>query len=138
MAPFTNAAANALLGGVLIGGGVSVLLLLNGRVAGVSGILDRVIVGAIGQQGWRLLFLIGLLLPALIFGLGRAELNPSVLWLVVSGSLVGLGTRVGSGCTSGHGVCGLANLSRRSLVATVLFMTTAMLVVFAVRHVLAE
>jgi len=138
MAPFTNAAANALLGGVLIGGGVSVLLLLNGRVAGVSGILDRLIVGAIGQQGWRLLFLIGLLLPALIFGLGRAELNPSVLWLVVSGSLVGLGTRVGSGCTSGHGVCGLANLSRRSLVATVLFMTTAMLVVFAVRHVLAE
>ncbi len=138
MAPFTNAAANALLGGVLIGGGVSVLLLLNGRVAGVSGILDRVIVGAIGQQGWRLLFLIGLLLPALIFGLGRAELSPSVLWLVVSGSLVGLGTRLGSGCTSGHGVCGLANLSRRSLVATVLFMTTAMLVVFAVRHVLAE
>ena len=124
----------AVAGGMLIGAGAATLLLLNGRIAGVSGILGKVIGEAAGEQGWRLAFLLGLLLPALVLGTGPALLPSRWLWAVASGLLVGAGTQIGSGCTSGHGVCGLANLSTRSLVATAVFMGTAILTVYVVRH----
>lgn len=125
---------NAIVGGMLIGAGAATLLLLNGRVAGVSGILGDVIREAVGEQGWRLGFLLGLLVPALILGTGPALLPRHWLWATVSGLLVGIGTQIGSGCTSGHGVCGLANLSTRSLLATAVFMTAAVVTVFFIRH----
>jgi len=124
----------ALAGGMLIGAGSALLLLLNGRIAGVSGILGNVIGKAVGEQGWRLGFLGGLLVPALILGFGSAHLPQHWLWAITSGLLVGAGTQIGSGCTSGHGVCGLANLSTRSLVATLVFMTSAVFTVLLVRH----
>jgi uncharacterized membrane protein YedE/YeeE len=119
---------------MLIGAGASALMLLNGRVAGVSGILGKVVHEEIGEQGWRLGFLAGLLAPALILGVGSLHMPQHWLWAITSGLLVGAGTQIGSGCTSGHGVCGLANLSTRSLVATLVFMTTAVLTVLVVRH----
>ncbi len=126
--------ARAFGGGVLIGAGASVLLLLNGQIAGVSGILGKVIRGGMGDQGWRIAFLLGLIAPVLIAGPGPAQLPATLTLSAVSGVLVGFGTRLGSGCTSGHGVCGLANLSTRSLVATVTFMATAVLTVYLSRH----
>ena len=128
-------AIHALVGGLLIGAGAAALLLLNGRVAGVSGILANVVGAEAGEQGWRLGFLAGLLLPALVVGVGQPRLPSSAVLAVIAGLLVGIGTRVGSGCTSGHGVCGLANLSWRSLAATATFMLTAVATVFVMRHV---
>jgi uncharacterized membrane protein YedE/YeeE len=125
---------HALLGGMLIGGGAAVLLLVDGRIAGISGILEHVTRGAIGVSGWRLLFLAGLIAPAAAIGVGTIDFAQGVVLTAVSGLLVGFGTRLGSGCTSGHGVCGISNLSPRSLAATLTFMGVAMLVVFAVRH----
>jgi len=127
----------AVSGGMLIGAGSATLLLLNGRIAGVSGILGNVIREAIGEQGWRLGFLLGLLVPAIILGTGLVSFPRHWALAVVAGLLVGAGTQIGSGCTSGHGVCGLANLSTRSLVATLVFMTSAVVTVFLVRHVAA-
>ena len=126
---------NPFLGGLLIGAGAASLLLLNGQVAGISGIASNVIRGQAGPFGWRIAFLVGLVAPAAVAGLGPIQFAGGYGWLAVSGLLVGLGTRIGSGCTSGHGVCGLANLSPRSLAATATFMATAMLTVFVVRHV---
>jgi len=119
---------------MLIGTGAATLLMLNGRIAGVSGILGNLVREAAGEQGWRLAFLLGLLVPALILGTGMTHLPQHWAWAVVSGLLVGAGTQIGSGCTSGHGVCGLANLSTRSLVATLVFMSSAVLTVFFMRH----
>lgn len=127
----------ALMGGGLIGLGAALLWLALGRIAGVSGILHGALAGDADQRIWRLLFLLGL--PAGAFGafaLGwsaRPSAPPADLGLAaLAGLLVGLGTRIGSGCTSGHGVCGLARLSPRSLVATLAFMaagiTTASLI----------
>jgi len=124
----------SIAGGMLIGAGSATLLLLNGRIAGVSGILGNTIRKAAGEQGWRLAFLLGLLVPAFILETGPAHLMQHWPWAVASGLLVGVGTQIGSGCTSGHGVCGLANLSTRSLVATLVFMTSAVLTVFVVRQ----
>jgi uncharacterized protein len=121
-------------GGLLIGAGAAVLLLLNGRVAGISGIFDSVLHGVAGEHGWRIAFLVGLILPAAILGLGPVELPRGWTLIVIAGLLVGAGTRLGSGCTSGHGVCGIANLSRRSLLATVIFMGTAIVTVYVARH----
>lgn len=126
----------SLAGGLLIGGGAATLLLANGRVAGISGITASLARGDGGPAAWRLAFLLGLLLPGFVFGLGQTSFAGGGPWLAVSGLLVGIGTRVGSGCTSGHGVCGLSNLSVRSLVATLVFMAVAMVTVFVVRHVL--
>jgi len=125
---------HALAGGALIGAGSATLLLLNGRIAGVSGILGNAIRAAAGEQGWRFAFLVGLIVPACVLGTGTPLLPRDWLWAAASGVLVGAGTQIGSGCTSGHGVCGLANLSTRSLVATGVFMTTAILTVFLIRH----
>ncbi|HVY64620.1 MAG TPA: YeeE/YedE family protein [Gammaproteobacteria bacterium] len=130
----TASMLHALLGGALIGAAAGLLLLVNGRIAGISGILGRVTSADLGDQGWRIAFLAGLLAPALVFGTGTAQLHPGWTWAVVSGLLVGFGTRLGRGCTSGHGVCGLANLSGRSLLATLVFMATALVTVWVVRH----
>jgi hypothetical protein len=124
----------SLAGGLLIGAGAATLLLLNGRIAGISGILDKAVRGAFGAQAWRLAFLLGLVAPAAVYGLGAIRFAQGVPVLAVAGLLVGFGTRVGSGCTSGHGVCGIANWSLRSLLATLTFMASAALVVFIVRH----
>ena len=125
---------HALAGGALIGAGSATLLLLNGRIAGVSGILGNVIRATTGEQGWRIAFLLGLFVPAMIFGAGSPMLPRDWRWAAASGLLVGIGTQLGSGCTSGHGVCGLANLSMRSLVATLVFMGAGVVTVLVVRH----
>jgi uncharacterized membrane protein YedE/YeeE len=124
----------SLAGGLLIGGGAATLLLLNGRIAGISGILDNAVRGSIGNQAWRVAFLLGLVAPAAFYGLGSIRFSQGLPVLAAAGLLVGFGTRLGSGCTSGHGVCGIANGSLRSLLATLTFMASAALVVFIVRH----
>jgi len=130
--------ASGLLGGLLIGASAALLLLLNGRVAGVSGIVAGLLGGRPG--GWQAMFALGLLLGALGYGVlagGLAvDVRASVPVMAVAGLLVGFGARLGSGCTSGHGVCGLARLSARSVVATAVFMSAAFATVFVVRHVL--
>jgi uncharacterized membrane protein YedE/YeeE len=131
----------AFAGGLLIGAAVLVLLLGLGRIAGISGILGNALDVAGPNLGrfWRPAFLLGLVIAAPITvaaGLGHftAPLEGNVLVLIGAGLLVGYGTRLGSGCTSGHAVCGLARFSKRSLVATVLFMMSAAAVVFLRRH----
>ena len=128
---------NSLLGGLLIGAGAALLLWRNHVVAGISGITADVAAGDSGAAGWKLAFLVGLVLPAAVVGLEPSVLTAEIPLLALSGALVGFGTRLGSGCTSGHGVCGIANLSPRSLVATLTFMATAMATVALVRHGLA-
>jgi len=130
---------SALLGGCLIGIASALLMVLTGRIAGISGILGGALSMAGGDKAWRLAFLAGLVGAPMVMGLiGRPLLEPQMptSWLLVvaSGLLVGFGTRVGGGCTSGHGVCGMARLSRRSIVATLVFMASAMIVVAIVRH----
>jgi uncharacterized membrane protein YedE/YeeE len=124
----------SVLGGALIGAGAATLVLLNGRVAGISGILGRVLQRDPGAGGWRLAFLSGLLLPALLLGPGAEGLKAPWPLLAAAGLLVGFGTGLGSGCTSGHGVCGIANVSPRSLVATGIFIGIAMVTVFVAQH----
>ncbi len=118
----------------MIGAGASLLLLLDGKIAGISGILDNAVRGVFGSHAWRAAFLAGLVLPAAALGLGPIDFVQGLPLLAASGLLVGFGTRLGAGCTSGHGVCGLANLSLRSLTATVIFVGVAALTVFGVRH----
>ncbi|MFT3905804.1 MAG: YeeE/YedE family protein [Steroidobacteraceae bacterium] len=125
------------LGGMLIGSAAALLMLWNGQIAGISGIVDRVLHGAFGAQAWRLAFLVGLVLPsAWLAWQGRNAVQVAGSWplLVIAGLLVGFGTRLGGGCTSGHGVCGLSAGSRRSLLATLVFMATAVVTVWLVRH----
>jgi uncharacterized membrane protein YedE/YeeE len=124
----------ALFGGVFIGLGAATLLLFNGKIAGISGILGNTVRGTFGPNAWRIAFLVGLVTPAAIFGVGSARFALGLPMLAVSGVLVGFGTRLGSGCTSGHGVCGLSNGSRRALVATLSFMLWAVVTVYVVRH----
>jgi uncharacterized membrane protein YedE/YeeE len=128
-------------GGLLIGLGAAVLLLANGRIAGISGIAGGLLRPARGDIGWRLAFLLGLLAAPLIWlamrAMPPAQIDDTPALLALSGLLVGLGTRFGNGCTSGHGVCGIARLSPRSLVATGCFMLAGFATVYLVRHVLA-
>lgn len=131
--------ASALIGGVLIGVSASWLLLFNGRIAGISGIVNGLGPRGAGDRGWRVAFLIGLTAAGAISVhlLGQAAASPaSTPVLVVAGLLVGFGTRLGNGCTSGHGVCGLGRLSLRSLAAVSTFMATAFATVFITRHLL--
>jgi uncharacterized membrane protein YedE/YeeE len=127
-----------LLGGAMIGGAAALLWLWNGRVAGVSGIAGRVFDARGDERSWRLSFLLGLvaggaLMSALFPGAFEVSAAaPSTLLL--AGLLVGVGTSIGNGCTSGHGVCGVSRLSPRSIVATASFITAAAIVVYAVRH----
>jgi len=131
----------ALLGGVLIGLASALLLLFNGRIAGISGIAGGLLAPVRGEWGWRAAFIGGLvaggvLLRALFPQVLGAPVVTGLGVTVLAGLLVGFGTRLGSGCTSGHGVCGLSRGSPRSLAATLTFMATAGLTVFVVRHVL--
>lgn len=133
---------SGLIGGLLIGLAVVLLFLLNGRIAGISGIVGGLLLPnpKNSEVGWRAAFVAGLLLGALAYvlatgGAALVSVQASVPVLVVAGFLVGFGTRLGSGCTSGHGLCGIARLSKRSIVATAVFFGVAMLTVFLVRHV---
>jgi uncharacterized membrane protein YedE/YeeE len=129
----------ALAGGALIGLAASLFVVLNGRIAGISGLLGAVLEGGEGRAE-KALFLLGLLLGPLLWGvfatLPAIEFQGGWLGLVVAGLLVGFGTRYGSGCTSGHGVCGISRLSPRSLVATLGFMASGFVTVFVLRHLL--
>ena len=124
--------------GLLIGLAVALMLLLNGRVAGISGIVGGLLTLRAGEAAWRAAFVAGLVLGALGY-LSAAGVSVEVLApmpaVLAGGLLVGFGTRLGSGCTSGHGLCGMARLSRRSVVATATFFGVAMLTVFLSRHV---
>ncbi len=126
------------VGGLLIGLAVALVLLLNGRVAGISGIVGGLLTLRTGDTIWRAAFVVGLVLGALGY-LSAANVPVTVLAplpaILAGGLLVGFGTRLGSGCTSGHGLCGMARLSRRSVVATATFFGVAMLTVFLTRHV---
>ena len=128
----------ALAGGVLIGLAAAAFVLLNGRIAGISGILGGLLRPARGDVAWRVAFLVGLVGAPLAYGLFAAlpdaRIEAGVPALVAAGLLVGLGTRYGAGCTSGHGVCGLSRLSPRSLVATLSFMAAGFVTVYAIRH----
>ena len=131
-----------LIGGSLIGLAAVLLLAINGRIAGVSGILGGLLVPTVkGDRLWRAAFLLGLIAGAALYGAWRGtlplQLDVHGPVLVIAGVLVGIGTRLGSGCTSGHGVCGLARRSPRSLLATVSFMAVAMLTVYLTRHIFA-
>ena len=127
------------VGGLLIGGAASLFVLLNGRVAGISGILGGVFGAARGDMGWRIAFVAGIVIgPMIVLALGgpvpAVVLQAPVTVLIIAGLLVGFGTRLGNGCTSGHGVCGLARGSPRSLAATAVFFTCAVATVFVLRH----
>jgi uncharacterized protein len=131
----------ALAGGALIGGAAALLVLLNGRIAGISGVLGGLLKPTRGDTAWRLAFVVGLLvapvLYALFFGAPQVTIDAGHGALVAAGLLVGVGTRYGAGCTSGHGVCGLSRLSLRSLAATLGFMGAGFATVFVLRHLLA-
>jgi uncharacterized membrane protein YedE/YeeE len=131
----------ALIGGGLIGLSAIGLALLNGRIAGISGILAGVLRPVKGDTAWRLAFVLGLLLAPwawqVFSPLPASQVAASNLTLALAGLLVGVGTRYGSGCTSGHGVCGLSRLSVRSLVATLSFMAFGFITVYLTRHLLA-
>lgn len=131
---------SGLLGGALIGLAAAMLMLLTGRIAGISGILGGLLSPATSDRGWRLAFIAGLiaapLTAALAIGtpLPSPAMPASLIVIVIAGLLVGFGSRMGGGCTSGHGVCGVARLSARSLVATAIFMAAAIATVAVVRH----
>ena len=131
----------ALGGGLLIGAAASAFIMFNGRIAGISGILGGLLRPARGDIAWRVAFLTGLVVAPLLYRMAAPlppmRIDASALTLVVAGLLVGLGTRYGAGCTSGHGVCGLSRRSPRSLVATAAFMAAGFAVVYLTRHVLA-
>jgi uncharacterized membrane protein YedE/YeeE len=134
---------SALAGGALIGLASAVLLLSLNRVAGISGITSGILQPLGRVERWRWMFIGGLVLGTVLYQLAggntdQIAISSSTLLLIVSGLLVGFGTRMGSGCTSGHGVCGISRGSVRSIVATVVFMATGALTVFVVRHVLGN
>ena len=130
----------ALAGGVLIGIAASMFALLNGRIAGISGVLGGLLRPVKGDRAWRIAFVLGLVgAPALYLlaaALPKPQIDAGYGALILAGLLVGIGTRYGSGCTSGHGVCGLSRLSPRSLVATAAFMGAGFVTVFIARHLL--
>ena len=131
---------SALEGGLLIGLAVALLLLFNGRIAGISGIFGGLFNPTTKDRAWRLAFIAGLVLAPIVWALfaqlPTSRIDASMPVIAIAGFLVGIGTRFASGCTSGHGVCGLSRLSVRSLVATLIFMGAGICTVFIVRHVL--
>ena len=128
----------ALAGGALIGLAAALFVLFNGRIAGISGLLGRLLVRSGEGRGEKALFLLGVLLAPLLWqvfaALPAIEFQGGWLSLLVAGLLVGVGTRYGAGCTSGHGVCGISRLSPRSLVATLAFMASGFATVYVLRH----
>ncbi|WP_145520178.1 YeeE/YedE family protein [Yersinia mollaretii] len=129
---------SALAGGALLGIAITILWLWNGRIAGISGILGGLVQPKTGDVAWRVAFIIGLIVSPLAYSLftelPTIEIDAGLPLLILAGLLVGIGTRYGAGCTSGHGVCGLARFSPRSLVATLSFMFTGFITVWFVRH----
>ena len=130
---------SALLGGALIGLASVLLMMLTGRIAGISGILGGCLTLAAGDKVWRFAFILGLILAPVVsdvlgYPLPMPQMPASWAIIVIAGFLVGLGARLGGGCTSGHGVCGIARISTRSIVATAIFMASAILVVSIMRH----
>ena len=125
-------------GGAAIGSAAAILIALNGRIAGISGILNHALERR-DERGWRIAFLAGLIAAAAAWFAFSGDVARSgfpLPWLIAAGLLVGFGTRLGNGCTSGHGICGLARLSKRSLAAVVAFMASGIATVYVVRHVI--
>jgi uncharacterized membrane protein YedE/YeeE len=133
--------ASALAGGMVIGIATAILLLLAGRIAGISGIVGGLFRRQPGDIGWRFAFASGLILAPIIWHLFNElppiQIDTSYLVMALAGLIVGLGTRYASGCTSGHGVCGLSRLSPRSIVATLTFIIAGMVTVYLIRHLLS-
>ena len=130
-------------GGLVLGLAAAMFILLNGRILGISGILGGLLLPRLGDIGWRISFLLGMAAAPTVFAwltpanfLAAPRIEAGYVLIVAAGLLVGLGTRYGSGCTSGHGVCGLSRLSPRSLAATLTFMGAGFAIVFVVRHLL--
>jgi uncharacterized membrane protein YedE/YeeE len=133
----------SLSGGVLLGVASALFILLNGRILGISGIVGGLLPAKTGDTSWRITFLLGLFVSPLVMkALAPAEflhaprIDANMVMVVVAGLMVGCGTRYGSGCTSGHGVCGLSRLSPRSMAATGLFMAAGFAIVFVIKHIL--
>jgi hypothetical protein len=130
----------AFAGGLLIGLSAVIMLLFNGRITGISGIMDGMVINSkTGDRLWRVCFLLGLMLGGFLFKLFMPDTfvprdGFSLVLLITGGFIVGIGTRMGSGCTSGHGICGIARFSRRSILATVIFMLTGAITVYLIRH----
>ncbi|HEQ3532115.1 TPA: YeeE/YedE family protein [Vibrio parahaemolyticus] len=129
----------SLFGGILLGISASILLLVNGKIAGISGIMNGIMSPKKGDYSWRLLFAVGMiaggLISVLMLGVAvPSTANLSLGMVIAAGLLVGIGTRLGNGCTSGHGICGMGRLSKRSIVATCVFMAVAGLAVFVRLH----
>lgn len=137
MTEFTPLSAS--IGGALIGIAAVLLFRLNGRIAGISGIASGLFTGKSEDFSWRIAFVLGLVFGPLVYAvfagkLPDSQLDAGFVLVIIGGLLVGFGTRLGSGCTSGHGICGLSRLSVRSLVAVAIFMVSGILVVTAARH----
>lgn len=133
----------SLSGGILLGIASAVFILINGRILGISGILGGLLAPKTGDVGWRIAFVLGMLAAPITLSLltpddflSAPRIEAGYVMIVIAGLLVGYGTRLGSGCTSGHGVCGLSRLSPRSLVATGIFMAAGFAIVFVIRHLL--
>ncbi|HCM1034998.1 TPA: YeeE/YedE family protein [Vibrio parahaemolyticus] len=129
----------SLFGGILLGISATILLLVNGKIAGISGIMNGIMSPKKGDYSWRLLFAVGMvaggLISVLMLGVAvPSTANLSLGMVIAAGLLVGIGTRLGNGCTSGHGICGMGRLSKRSIVATCVFMAVAGLTVFVRLH----
>ena len=131
----------AFAGGILIGLSATIMLLFNGRITGISGIMDGIVVNSkSGDRLWRVCFLFGLVLGGFIYSMIWPDVfvprdGFSLALIVAGGFIVGIGTRMGSGCTSGHGICGIARFSRRSILATFVFMFTGAITVYLIRHI---
>jgi len=134
--------ASALIGGAIIGAAAALFAVLNGRIAGVSGILGGLLRPQAGDIAWRIAFVAGLVAAPLAWRLLAAlpeiRVDTSYFTLAAAGLLVGIGTRYGGGCTSGHGVCGVARLSPRSIVATLAFMAAGFATVYVARHLISQ
>ena len=132
---------SSLIGGMLIGLAAALVVLLNGRIAGISGVLGGLLSPVQGDVLWRVAFVGGIIAAPLVYSIFRTlpqvQIDADYAALIAAGLLVGVGTRYGSGCTSGHGVCGLSRLSLRSLVATAIFMGAGFVTVYVVRHLLS-
>lgn len=133
---------SSLAGGIVLGVASALFVLMNGRILGISGIIGGLVKRRAGDSGWRIAFVLGLLAAPTAWSLfapaAAARIDAGWLAVVVAGLLVGIGTRYGAGCTSGHGVCGLSRLSPRSLAATLAFMAAGFATVFVIRHLLAR
>lgn len=128
---------NSLIGGVIIGAGASILILFNGKIAGISGIVGGLLQPKKNDIAWRVMFIMGILISPIIYSvfhpLPTITIDANTTMIIIAGLLVGFGTRYGSGCTSGHGVCGMARLSPRSIIATISFILAGAGTVFLLR-----